>query len=192
MKGSLRLKDGLFYAVISYKDEFGKFKQKWISTNLKERGNKKQAQKILEQELENFKSSFNENNNENQITDNDVIFMNYIKTYIDEKESSLSPSTISRYLSLWIQMKKFFGFNLKLKDVTYKHLLSFYDYLRNEKGLKNVSIRKYNEVLSPALRLAYRDNLIPKNPYEFMPKIKREKSKKNFYDIDELEKFLPL
>ena len=54
MKGSVRVRNGTLYAVISYKDNLGQYKQKWISTGLKERGNKKQAQKILETELEKF------------------------------------------------------------------------------------------------------------------------------------------
>ena len=54
MKGSVRVRNGTLYAVISYKDNLGQYKQKWISTGLKERGNKKQAQKILETELENL------------------------------------------------------------------------------------------------------------------------------------------
>ena len=41
MKGSLKIKRGIYYAVINYNDEFGKYKQKWISTGLKERATKR-------------------------------------------------------------------------------------------------------------------------------------------------------
>ena len=41
---SLQEKNGIYHAVINYKDDEGKRKQKWISTKLKVRGNKKQAQ----------------------------------------------------------------------------------------------------------------------------------------------------
>lgn len=37
MNGSLRIKKGFYYAVISYKDKFGNYKQKWIATGLKEK-----------------------------------------------------------------------------------------------------------------------------------------------------------
>ena len=53
--GYLKIRNGIFYAVISYRDKLGNRKQKWISTGLKERGNKKNAKDILDQELENFK-----------------------------------------------------------------------------------------------------------------------------------------
>ena len=48
MTGTLKVKRGYYYAVINYKDNYGKYKQKWFNTGLKERGNKKEAQKILE------------------------------------------------------------------------------------------------------------------------------------------------
>ena len=46
MKGTLKVKRGYYYAVINYKDNYGKYKQKWFNTGLKERVNKKGAQKI--------------------------------------------------------------------------------------------------------------------------------------------------
>lgn len=84
-------------------------------------------------------------------------------------------------------MKSYFGNKLKLKDVTYKHIEDYYTYLRTERKNKNVTIKHHAVILSPALRMAYRDDLIPKNPYEFVSKLKREKSKRNHYNVDELE-----
>ena len=46
---SLQEKNGVYQAVVNYKDENGKRKQKWFSTKLKIRGNKKQAQAKQEQ-----------------------------------------------------------------------------------------------------------------------------------------------
>ena len=40
---SLQEKNGIYQAVLNYKDKDGKRKQKWVSTKLKVRGNKKQA-----------------------------------------------------------------------------------------------------------------------------------------------------
>lgn len=186
MNGSLRIKKGFYYAVISYKDKFGNYKQKWIATGLKEKNNKRLAKEFLDNQLLNFKEDdFIEKKNENI---KDIIFMDYVNAYIEEKKREISPSTYAGYKHLHKISLKFFGNNLKLKDVNYKLLLDFYDYLKNERKVKNNTIKKYKEVLSPALRIAYRDNLIEKNPYEFMPKLKREKAKREYYDKDELEK----
>lgn len=187
MTGTLKIKNGIYYAVINYKDNYGKYKQKWITTNLKERGNKKEAQRFLNEQLENFNpENYNEIQKEPAIK-NDIIFMDYVKDYIENKKGELSPGVFKTYLFAWKIMCKYFGDKLKLKDVTYHHLLDFYDYLKNERHNKNITVKHHAIILSPALRQAYRDDLIPKNPYEFMPKIHKEKPPKNYYNKEELE-----
>lgn len=186
MKGSLKIKRGYFYAVINYKDNYGKYKQKWFNTGLKERGNKKEAQKILDEKLSTFQPDVFEVQPE-PIVKNDIIFIDYIENYVKDKKKELSPAVYVGYTHCVKVMKKFFKNSLKLKDVTYHHLLEFYDYLKNKRGNKNVTIKHHAVILSPALRLAYRDDLIAKNPYEFMPK-KKEKSKMQYYNKEELEK----
>ncbi len=52
--GHLREKKGLYYAVISYYAENGERKQKWVSTKLPVRGNKKKAESILRQVINEF------------------------------------------------------------------------------------------------------------------------------------------
>ena len=113
--------------------------------------------------------------------------MDYVKDYIINKKDELAPNVYQSYLTVWKIMNKFFGDKLKLKDVTFHHILDFYDYLKNERRNKNVTVKHHAIILSPALRQAYRDDLIPKNPYEFMPKIHKEKSPKNYYNKEELE-----
>lgn len=186
MKGSLRVKNGTFYAVVNYKDNFGKYKQKWFNTGLKERGNKKEAQRFLDEKLNTFIPEIFEVQPE-PLVKNDIIFMDYVEDYVKNKQKDLTPAVYVSYMHNVDIMKKFFKDNLKLKDVTYHHLLAFYDYLKNERGNKNVTIKHHAVILSPALRQAYRDDLIAKNPYEFMPKIKKEKSRMSYYNKDELE-----
>jgi integrase len=89
-------------------------------------------------------------------------------------------------------MKLYFGKKQKLKDITYQHILSYYDYLKKERGNKNITVKHHAIILSPALRQAYRDDLISKNPYEFMPKIKKEKSKMSYYNKKELDELFKI
>ena len=139
MKGSLKIKRGYFYAVINYKDNYGKYKQKWFNTGLKERGNKKEAQKILETELEKFTLPHIEENPQ-PAQKNDIIFIDYIYDYIKSKEKELSPNVYQSYMECWKIMKKHFGNKLKLKDVTYHHIEDYYDYLKNTRKNKNITI----------------------------------------------------
>lgn len=191
MKGSLRIRDGMYYVVISYKNELGQYKQKWITTGLKERGNKKAAQKILEEEVEKFQEPVLTETAQPQIQNN-ILFVDYIEDYVKSKEKELSPAVFISYNMCVKIIKEYFGNKLKLKDVTYHHLEAFYEYLRKERGNKNVTVKHHAIILSPALRQAYRDDLIAKNPYEFMPKIKREKTQMAYYNKDEIEKLFEI
>lgn len=187
MTGSLKIKNGIYYAVINYKDNYGKYKQKWISSGLKERGNKREAQRFLDEHLNKFVPNEKFEVAPEPVVKNDIIFMDYIEDYINNKKKELSPAVYTSYKHCLVIMKRFFGDKLKLKDVTYHHLLEFYDYLKKERGNKNITVKHHAVILSPALRTAYRDDLIAKNPYEFMPSIKREKSRMSFYNKEELD-----
>ena len=196
MTGRLQIRNGVFYAVINYKDSSGNYRQKWISTGLKERGNKKLAKQFLEEQLSNFQEeeTMQPTTTEPQpkVPENNIPFMEYIKQYVENKKTMLSPSTFAGYMHIYKTLHNFYGDKLLLKDVTYLTLLEFYDYMKNEKHVKNVSIKRYKEVLAPALSIAYRDDLIPKNPYEFMPKLKREKPKHDYYNKNELEQLFEI
>lgn len=54
VSGTLALKNGYYYAVLSYQDAAGKRHQKWVSTGLPQKGNKRRA----EQELIRIRSEF--------------------------------------------------------------------------------------------------------------------------------------
>lgn len=47
MKGRLVVKNGKYYVVISYQDDGGKSKQKWVATGLDEKNNKRAAMDML-------------------------------------------------------------------------------------------------------------------------------------------------
>lgn len=189
MTGRIATRNGYLYAVISYKDEFGKFKQKWINSELKERGNKKEANAFLKKIIEDFDETgitkINQSEPAKEITN--WVFTDYIESYLAEKEPELSPVVVSSYQNMLKVMKTYFSRNVMLKDVTYTDLLKYYDYLKNKRKNKNITIKHHAIILSPALRMAYRDGLIEKNPYEFMPKLKLEKPQKKYYNKDELE-----
>ena len=54
VSGHLSVKKGYYYCVLSFNDELGKRKTKWISTGLPEKGNKKRAEAILIEERRKF------------------------------------------------------------------------------------------------------------------------------------------
>ncbi len=198
MTGSIQTKKGFLYAVISYKDEFGKSKYKWISTGLKARGNKKAAKEILARELERFeqelaraKDKIERRSKPKEIDRSAAAlpFSTYCSRYIESKKSEISPTVYLTYTSCLKRLRAYFDpRKLRLIDVTHEEIQDFYTYLKNA-GLKNKSIKHYANVLRPALRQAYKDKIIPDNPYEFVPHLKMQKPALSFYDKNEMAKF---
>ncbi len=198
MKGSIQSKKGLLYAVISYKDEGDSFKTKWISTGLKERGNKKAAKEILDRELENFekelarsKEKIERRSKPKEIDRSDATmpFSDYCLRYVESIKDTVSLVVYTSYRRHEKRLREYFDKRkLRLIDVTSEEIKDFYDYLKGQ-GLKNLSIKHYACVLRPALRQAYKDKLIPDNPYDFVPALKRQKPSLSFYDKKEMMKF---
>ena len=69
LKGTVQNKNGMFYTVISYEDENGKRKQKWEKTGLAVKGNKRRAEELLRQRLEEFEMKMNNTGDEEQKPD---------------------------------------------------------------------------------------------------------------------------
>ena len=79
--GSLQVKNRMYQAVLSYYDEdTQKWKQKWKTTKIRaEKGNKKIAEKVLKEIIENFKNEMIDKSNSNVevIQENSVRKTNY-------------------------------------------------------------------------------------------------------------------
>ena len=198
MKGSLVIKNGYYYGIIYYKDENGVNKQKWVNTKLKERGNKKEAKKILDNEIKLFEQQLNGENNvvikqeENVIRNGDLYstmpFMDLINYYIDKKAKIIDPITVHGYRIYTNQYQEYFGKNnVKVCDVTTEMLNDFYNYHR-KRGLSETTIKHYATVLNPALKLAYNSKIIDRNPAEMVDPIKRQKYRGEYYDKNDMEK----
>lgn len=54
MTGSLQVKNDKYYAVLNFRDNDGKRVQKWIPLNLPLRGNKRKAETMLRQLIEQY------------------------------------------------------------------------------------------------------------------------------------------
>lgn len=199
MNGSIQVKNGYLYAVINYKDEAGKTRYKWIGTGLKERGNRKAAKERLEKELIAFEQEQQEkkekinrraNPKEIDIAERTMLFSDYCGKYVDSIKDKLSPSTFYNYHNHYAKVfKEFFDKRkLRLIDITEKEIKEFYDYCLKVRGVRNASLKHYNNVLRPALRIAYKNKIIPDNPFDFLEPIKKEKHNFMFYDKNEMKK----
>ena len=75
--GSIQQKNGKWYAVLNMKDINGKRKPKWIPTGYNARGNKKKAEKFLEQQISKYSENALDGNA------NDILLADYFDTLKD-------------------------------------------------------------------------------------------------------------
>ena len=198
MTGKLSIKNGVWHVVLYYKNHEGQHRQKWLTTGLKERGNKKAALNILNEKLIEYAYLENENYQpeaiapkiEDKKENSDIRWLDWLKAYVDSIKDELSPFVYKLYAKTYpIVFNEFWGeTNPYLKDITTEDIVAFYDYLKIERKIKNVTIKHYSNVLRPALRRAYKEKIIKENPYDFVPTIKKEKAVHNFYDQEDMEK----
>ncbi len=161
MTGSLRVKNGIWQMVFSYKDDTGKWRTKSESTKLKEKGNKRKAQAMLDDRLRELGCS------SVQMLENEkLLFLPAMQDWLD----NVMVSQV-RYNTL-VQYKNAFAYNIKthipfqglrLQKLTPALLQGFY----NEKiktGLSASSVHKLHANINKFLTYAFLMDMIPVNP----------------------------
>ena len=91
VSGTLALKNGYYYAVLSYRDAAGKRHQKWVSTGLPQKGNKRRA----EQELIRIRSEFEVPRVAGELSSN-MLFADYLINGLRLSERESSPQHSAR------------------------------------------------------------------------------------------------
>ena len=186
IKGSLQVSHGTYYVVVNYKDEYGKPKQKWISTELREKGNKTKAKQKMKEILKSFE--INQNLNNKPDSNEDILFVDFLKNFLVIKKNTIEPVTINMYNKLAENISKYFkNMRLKLKDLKPYHIEGFYksEYAR---GLSSNSVLKYHVLIRECLQYAFINDLVLVNVADKVKRPKVEKFKASFYDIKEIEK----
>lgn len=111
MKGRLVVKNGKYYVVISYQDESGKSKQKWVATGLDEKNNKRAAMDMLRtieakfangtlgaNSLQSQKSSAREPEQKEDVSSNDSpLFSDYLYEWLQIAKTNIQVTTYSVY-----------------------------------------------------------------------------------------------
>lgn len=91
VSGTLALKNGYYYAVLSYRDAAGKRHQKWVSTGFPKKGNKRRA----EQELIRIRSEFEVPRVAGELSSN-MLFADYLINGLRLSERESSPQHSAR------------------------------------------------------------------------------------------------
>ena len=196
--GSVQINKGYYFIVFNMYNEYGKRKPEWHSTGLKvdnnERKNnqiRKQAEKILNEELVrvNAKNSFS--NKMNTIAKNskysNMLFSDYMLEWLENIKPKVVQSTYIGYeqvvkgrLCPYFKSKK-----IKLIDLRPKDIQDFINYLYKQR-LKGSTIAHYTSNMNTALKEAVIAEIIPSNPMDRIESVKKEVYIPEFYTDDEL------
>lgn len=159
--GNLRLKRGIWQMVIRYYDETGCRHQISESTGLSEKGNKRKAQQMLGERLQQFEEQFTA-----PLEDRNKLFLDFMRTWLDEVVSfKVRENTMTQYRYVFnsyiSKYKPFQG--VKVRDITPALLQSYYN-SQLQAGLSPNTVRKHHANIHRCLTYAVRLGLIPTNP----------------------------
>ena len=182
--GSLQIKNKIYQTVLSYKQD-NKWKTKWVSTKIPAiKGNKK----LANAKLEEIKKQFQEEINSDNIDNEDILFIDYMKKWLKMISSSVEPTTLNGYKGVvngrmtdYFQNKK-----ITLQNIKPKHIQEFYQYLLDE-GLSGNTVKHYHANIRKALQYAMKTDIILSNPADKVDLPKIEEYKPKFYTSNEVK-----
>ena len=185
---SLQIKRNIYQVVLSYKNINGERKQKWISTGISAKGNKRLANAKLEEIKKNYKKyipsvlTSDENDTSNEY------FEIYMQNQLESYKHNIEENTYDSYSTVVNKITNYFsGKNIKVKDLKPKHIQDFYNSLY-KKGLSPNTVLHYHANIRKALDIAMKLEIIPSNPADRIERPKKSQFIGDFYNIDELEK----
>lgn len=202
MKGRLTVKNGKYYVVISYKDENGNNKNKWVATGLDEKNNKRAANDMLrtiETQFANgtlgvrnkpqVNSGSQQIQQESMPTENSPLFSDYLYKWLQIAKSNIQITTYSNYKRRVKRIADYFREKqIRLCDLKPKDIQDFYTYLlQNGKSVQEC--HHCHTVLHRALEVAYRSDYILTNPADKVERPKSPKYKAKFYTAEQMMTF---
>ncbi len=184
---SLQAKNGIFQAVLSYKEK-EKWKTKWKTTKVKDvKGNKKKA----EIQAEKIRGDFQKIINSKNITSEKILFIEYIKKWLNIIKTSVEETTYMGYKKLvYGRMTNYFNSNkIILQDIKAQDIQDFYQFLSNE-GLSGNTVKHYHANIRKCLEYAVKTELIQSNPADRVEKPKINPYNAKHYTSEEILKLL--
>ena len=201
MKGRLVAKNGKYYAVISYQDENGKSKQKWVATGLDEKNNKRAAMDMLrtiETKFANGTLGINSQKTQNSSVQepqqqadispdkDNPLFADYLYEWLQIAKSNIQVTTYSVYKHRTEYIAAYFSEKqIRLKNLKPKDIQDFYTYMQ-QNGKSIQECHHCHTVLHRALEVAYRSDYILTNPADKVERPKSPKFKAKFYTAEQM------
>ena len=182
LAGHLQEKKGLFYMVLSYKDEDKKRKTKWIPTGLPVKGNKKKAEAMLMQ----ARKTYVLDRPATVPVSEDMLFAEYLWRWLKIAQSTIKPPTYASYAGMVKSTidPYFRKRGYTLGNLTAASIQDFYTE-QLDRVTANTVIH-YHAVSHRALKYAVKTDLIAGNPADKVERPKKNAFVGSFYDKQEI------
>lgn len=172
---------------MNYRDENGKRKTPWISTNLPVKGNKKRAETFMMDVRRNFVPPNVQRIEEREaMQKGDILFTDFLLKWLRVAKSTVKLTTYASYemMATRIIIPYFETLNIKLKELTTEDIQEFYN-AQLERVSANTVIH-YHAVIHRALKYAVKIKTIQSNPAVNVERPRKEKFIGSFYDKKEI------
>lgn len=173
-------KHGKYHVGLSWQEQ-GKRKRKSIALGLDIRGNKRNAQKRMEE----IRAEWEEKLDKPETT---LLFSDYLMQWLERRRPDLAETTYLEYqamignrISPWFQKRR-----VTLSGLKAHHIDDFYQYKLNVDGVKPNTVRRYHACIRKALEDAFKLERIPENPAKKVSIAKGQRFNANFLTESEL------
>ena len=119
--GHLQEKKGYYYIVLSYKDDEGKRKTKWLPTKLTVKGNKKRAERMLQEARRDFVP-------EGVVDSENILFADFMVEWLRIIKPNIAATTYASYFNSVnkVIVPYFRKTNIQLKKLKPSDIQKFY------------------------------------------------------------------
>lgn len=121
----------------------------------------------------------------------EITFNEYLWEWLERKKSRVVFKTFEGYKTIIRRIDKYFSEkNILLEELTIRDLQKFYEYCNKTLGISNNTIIKEHKLIKSALECAQKEELISKNPADYIDSFKKEDTEKVFLKEEKMEKII--
>lgn len=187
MTGSLQIKNDKYYIVLNTYEN-GKRKRPWIATGLSAKGNKRRAEQMLRETLQEYEKK-------PKLLQCEMRFSDYIRSWMPLIRRKVDAITYQGYEVLAnSQILPYFDASgIKLQKVTVDVLQKYIDEKAahgrkdGKGGLSPRSLHLHKNILHQVLNEAVKNELLPNNPCQFVVLPKSDHFEAKFYTAQQLQ-----
>ena len=181
--GSLTIRNGKYHAVLCF-NSGGKQTQKWISTGLDVKGNKKKADQFLKEKIEEY-------GNAQTVHDTKILFCDFLTDWLEMHKVNVEVISYAGYKRLLKQIYPYFEQKrIFLLDLTTKHIQDYCTF-----KLKTISpntVLKHLTLIKTALKYAQKVRILKENPADWVERPKKQKFIGDYYNKNEITTLLEI